>query len=128
MAGIAAGNYVGTLIAAWTARLAGLSITSTALAQAKLENPAGKVFFLSVLCGVMMYLAIDNYAKTKNIVLIIAPVMIFILSGFEHSIANMFYFHLAGAYTGKSAAYLLLMLLGNGVGAKLFSLKDGING
>ncbi len=127
MAGIAAGNYVGTLIAAWTAKLAQLPITSMALAEAKLENPAGKVFFLSVLCGVMMYLAIDNYAKTKNIVLIIAPVMIFILSGFEHSIANMFYFHLAGAYTGKSAVYLLLMLLGNGVGAKLFSLKDGLN-
>ncbi len=126
MAGIAAGNYVGTLIVAWTAKLAQLPITSMALAEAKLENPAGKVFFLSVLCGVMMYL-IDNYAKTKNIVLIIAPVMIFILSGFEHSIANMFYFHLAGAYTGKSAVYLLLMLLGNGVGAKLFSLKDGLN-
>lgn len=75
-----------------------------------------------------MYLAIDNYQKTKNIVFIIAPVMIFILSGFEHSIANMFYFHLAGAYSAKSFLYLLVMIAGNGVGAKIFSLKDGING
>ena len=48
---------------------------------------------------------------------------IFILSGFEHSIANMFYFNLAGQYDLKSLGYILVMLLGNGVGAKLFDLK-----
>ena len=74
-------------------------------------------------CGVMMYLAIDNYNKAKNIVFIIAPVMIFILSGFEHSIANMFYFNLAGQYDFKSLGYILAMLIGNGIGAKLFDLK-----
>lgn len=125
MAVVAAGNYVGTFIAARMAIMAHLTISSQALAQAKLGNSAGNIFVLSIFCGVMMYLAIDNYQKTKNIVFIIAPVMIFILSGFEHSIANMFYFHLAGVYTAKSAGYLLLMLLGNGVGAKIFSLKDG---
>ena len=50
------------------------------------------------------------------------PVMLFILSGFEHSIANMFYFHLAGAYDGKAFLYLLVMVAGNGVGAKVFAL------
>lgn len=125
MAVIAAGNYLGTFLAAWVANMAHLKIDSHALAAAKLGNSPGNIFLLSMFCGVMMYLAIDNYQKTKNIVLIIAPVMIFILSGFEHSIANMFYFHLAGAYTAKAAGYLLLMLAGNGIGAKLFSLKDG---
>lgn len=71
----------------------------------------------------MMYLAIDNYNKSKNILFIIAPVMIFILSGFEHSVANMFYFHFAGAYSFKAFGYLIVMLAGNGIGAKLFSLK-----
>ena len=79
------------------------------------------IFVLSMFCGVLMYLAIDNYNKSKNIVFIIAPVMIFILSGFEHSIANMFYFNLASAWSVKSAGYLILMIIGNGVGAKLFS-------
>ena len=49
--------------------------------------------------------------------------MIFILSGFEHSIANMFYFNLTGQYDLKSLGYILAMLLGNGIGAKLFGLK-----
>ena len=70
-----------------------------------------------------MYLAIDNYTRTKNFIFIIAPVMIFILSGFEHSIANMFYFHLAGDYSRRAFGYLLVMVIGNGVGAKVFGLK-----
>lgn len=126
MAVVAVGNYLGTFIAAGMVKLAHLNISSTALVEAKLGNSAGNSFVLSLFCGVMMYLAIDNYQKTKNLVFIIAPVMIFILSGFEHSIANMFYFHLAGVYTLKSIGYLLLMLVGNGLGAKVFSLKDKV--
>ena len=121
MAVVVLGNLAGTFLAAMMAKLAHVNISSVELAGRKLANDGGTIFCLSVLCGVMMYLAIDNYNKSKNIVFIIAPVMIFILSGFEHSIANMFYFHLAGAYSLKMWAYLLVMLVGNGVGAKLFA-------
>ncbi len=124
MAVIVLGNFGGTFIAALLAKGAGLAISSTELAGKKLACPLDKVFLLSVFCGVMMYLAIDNFNKAKNIVFVIAPVMIFILSGFEHSIANMFYFHLSGIYSGKMFLYLLVMVAGNGVGAKVFS---GIN-
>lgn len=120
---IIAGNYIGTLAAALLANAAHLKIDSANLVEAKLGNSIWNVFFLSMLCGVMMYLAIDNYQKTKNIVFIIAPVMIFILSGFEHSVANMFYFNLAGAFQWESFGYLLVMIVGNGVGAKLFGLR-----
>lgn len=122
MAVVVLGNFAGTFVAALIARLAHVNISSVELAGRKLDNSVGSVFFLSILCGVMMYLAIDNYNKSKNIVFIIAPVMIFILSGFEHSIANMFYFHLAGAYSLKMLEYLLVMVVGNGIGAKVFSL------
>lgn len=121
MAVTLAGNYAGTFLAALLAGGAGLKISSRALVQAKLDNGIVQVFFLSVLCGVMMYLAIDNYSKSKNIAFIILPVMIFILSGFEHSIADMFYFHLAGAYSGKAFVYLAVMAAGNGIGAQVFS-------
>ena len=117
------GNYAGTYVAALLARLANVNISTVQLAEKKLAATVPSVFFLSVLCGIMMYLAIDNYNKSKNIVFIIAPVMIFILSGFEHSVANMFYFHLAGAYSLRAFAYLLVMAAGYGIGAKIFSLK-----
>lgn len=117
------GNFTGTLIMALLCKASHLNISSAELVGKKLDNNILHIFILSMFCGVMMYLAIDNYNKVKNIVFIIAPVMIFILSGFEHSIANMFYFNLTGQYDLKSLGYILVMLLGNGVGAKLFDLK-----
>lgn len=123
---IVAGNYIGTLLAAILARAAHLNISSAELVQKKLDNSLLNVFFLSVFCGVMMYLAIDNFRKNNNIVFIIAPVMIFILSGFEHSVANMFYFHFACAYSPKAFLALVLMVIGNGIGAKIFDLKTEI--
>ena len=123
MAMVAVGNYIGAFAAAFLANAAHLNISSSELVGKKLGNSLGNVFLLSVFCGVMMYLAIDNYNKNRNIAFIIAPVMIFILSGFEHSVANMFYFHLAGAYSWKALGYLLVMVIGNGVGAKFFGLK-----
>lgn len=120
---IIAGNYIGTFLTALVVTGAGLPISSLELAGKKLDYHPGSIFLLSMLCGIMMYLAIDNYNKSKNIVFIIAPVMIFILSGFEHSIADMFYFNLAGVHSLKSYGYLIIMLIGNGIGAKLFDLK-----
>lgn len=123
MAVIVAGNYAGTLLAALLARMSKLPIDSLGLVNRKLDNNLWTVFLLSVFCGVMMYLAIDNYNKSKHLLFIIAPVMIFILSGFEHSVANMFYFHLAGVYSLPSFLYLLVMVAGNGIGARVFALK-----
>ncbi len=123
---ILAGNFAGTFIAAALAKMAHLDIDSTVLSSKKLDNSIFNIFLLSVFCGVMMYLAIDNYNKSKNIVFIIAPVMIFILSGFEHSIADMFYFNLAGVYSFKSFTYILVMAVGNGIGAKLFDIKPAL--
>lgn len=123
---ILAGNFAGTFIAAALAKMAHLDIDSTMLSGKKLDNSIFNIFLLSVFCGVMMYLAIDNYNKSKNIVFIIAPVMIFILSGFEHSIADMFYFNLAGVYSFKSFTYILVMAVGNGIGAKLFDIKPAL--
>lgn len=121
---IVIGNSIGTFLAAWLANAAELPIDSTDMVKGKLDHTLLQVFLLSVFCGVLMYLAINNYNKTRNIIFIIAPVMIFILSGFEHSIANMFYFHLAGIYSWKSMGYLLVMVIGNGIGAKIFSWKE----
>lgn len=120
---VIAGNFLGTFLVSWLCKLSHLTIHSAELVNRKLNNRMENVFFLSVLCGVLMYLAIDNFNKNKNIVLIIAPVMIFILSGLEHSIANMFYFHLEASYHWKSFCSIFVMLIGNGIGAKLFSLK-----
>jgi len=119
---IIVGNFLGTGLVAVLCRAAGMTISSQAICEAKLLKAPLPIFVLSMFCGILMYLAIDNFNKCKNHLFVIAPVMIFILSGFEHSVANMFYFSLAGMWNGTSVVYMLLMILGNGVGAKLFDI------
>ena len=114
------GNFTGTFLMAMFCKVGGLGISTEALCTKKLGCPLWSFFALSVLCGIMMYLAIDNYRKTKNVIFIIAPVMIFILSGFEHSIANLFYFSVAGMWNGKTILWLLVNILGNGIGAWVY--------
>lgn len=122
MAVVVIGNYVGALLIAGLANAAKLPIDSSKLVAAKLEKGVGTIFLLSVFCGIMMYLAIDNYNKSQNIIFVIAPVMIFILSGFEHSVADMFYFNLACSFNLKTIGYIGIMVAGNGIGAKLFDI------
>ena len=76
-----------------------------------------------------MYLAVDSYRKSKSWLFVVMPIVVFILSGLEHSIANMFYLTLAGAWGIDALRITLLALVGNAVGSWLinsanFTLKD----
>ena len=48
----------------------------------------------------------------------------FILAGFEHSIANMFYFGAANMLNLQSIGYLCIVILGNAIGGMLFPVLD----
>ena len=49
-------------------------------------------------------------------------VVVFILGGFEHCVANMFYFSVSNLWSGKAALYLLIITFGNLAGAVLVPL------
>lgn len=115
------GNFIGTFIMSVMARIANLPISADIICFNKLNNNIFNVFILAIFCGIMMYLAVDNYNKSKNIICIILPVVIFILAGFEHSIANMFYFSLAGVWNIKAFYYIIIMICGNAFGALIFN-------
>ena len=53
-------------------------------------------------------------------------VIIFILSGFEHCIANMYYFCAAGAIDQTTLLYILVMTAGNSVGGMFLPTMDMI--
>ena len=73
-----------------------------------------------------MFIAADGYKTIKNpvgqICVVFLPVVVFILSGFEHCIANMFYFTIAEAWSFKALGYLMIMTLGNAVGGMFIPL------
>ena len=71
----------------------------------------------------MIYIAVElqkrNVSSIIKFVGISLPVMVFILSGFEHCVANMFYITYAGSWSLTAVLYVVIMSLGNGVGSLL---------
>lgn len=128
---IVLGNFVGTNIIAWGMRCTrfGESLNQAAqlIIQNKLSDSWFSILLLSIGCGVMMYLAVKGWMEnTSTWLIVVLPVMIFILSGFEHSIANMFYFAMAGEYSLKAFGYILIMLIGNAIGSLVFKKMKSV--
>lgn len=93
------------------------------IAEIKLADSFLSIFLLSVFCGMLMFIAVDCYrnlqGSTLRFIAVFIPVMVFILSGFEHVVANMYYFSLAGSWSGHCFVSVLVMTLGNSVGGML---------
>ena len=64
----------------------------------KLDNPLPKTFISGVMCGLLMFLAVDSW-KQKFYIGCFLFVPTFILAGFDHSIANSFYNGAAFGFT-----------------------------
>lgn len=103
-----------------------------ALGERAAEVMAGKLalsfpqsLVRGVFCGMLMYLAVALFRKGTPLgVLFCVPV--FILCGFEHSIADMFYFGASGLFDGRAAAFFPAVVLGNTLGAMLLPLMEKI--
>lgn len=85
---------------------------------------------LSFFCGMLVYIAVEGFKKIehnigKYIVLILA-IGGFIIMGFEHSIANMFYYFLAGNYSINAFLSLLLCVIGNSIGGLFIPMMNKI--
>lgn len=91
---------------------------------AKLDASLAKSFVSAIFCGMLMYIAVDcNKRGTKIGIFLAVPT--FILSGFDHSIANSFYNGLAlggDTFTLRNALYVAVVVLGNALGGMLIPL------
>ena len=96
------------------------------IADVKLADNFLSIFLLAIFCGMLMFIAVDCYRNVQGSTLrfigVFVPVMVFILSGFEHVIANMYYFSLAGAWSAHCVMSIIVMTLGNAVGGMLIPL------
>ncbi len=123
------GNFIGTLLVGLVMRMTRSTISSQSMVETKLNDTPLSIFVLSVFCGALMYLAVDSFKKSRSWLFIILPVIIFILCGFEHCIANMFYFTLADSWGSMhTVSYQLIMIAGNAVGAWVFTLSPKVEG
>lgn len=89
--------------------------------SAKLGQTAFETLLRGVFCGILVFLAVSIYRKNKSINGIILGIPIFLLSGYEHCIANVFFFSLSGIFAQKALVHFVLVLIGNSLGAMIFS-------
>lgn len=124
------GNFVGTFLmgSAFSERF----ISNTDILRMvtdKLSLSYIDAFLLAIPCGILMFVAVEGYKRvqdgTVKAVIVAFCVAVFILSGFEHSIADMFYFAAARAVNLKSIMFLLIIILGNAVGGAGFATLEG---
>ena len=89
------------------------------LAQAKMAN-FWMLIPLAMLCNLCIFVAVDTWKRTYgNPVGLLFATTIFVACGFEHCIANAFYFGLAGEESLKAVVFLLINTVWNGIGGIL---------
>lgn len=139
-------NFAGALILALLVFLSGhTAMNGGAVAQSYLKIAAAKstipvteLFFRGVLCNVLVCMAVWMVLAGRTVVdkffAIVLPISAFVAAGFEHSIANMYFFPLALMLKASGAALpaggefisvyamfrnLLPVILGNIVGGSV---------
>lgn len=127
------GNFIGTFfvgfILKYTRIYTMISDKAKTLAEIKLNDTLISILILSFFCGILMYLAVNTYKEVKDIgkyLAVFLGVIVFILCGFEHCIANMYYFSVSSTWSLNTLLYLLVMILGNSLGGILIPLCNKV--
>ncbi len=113
------GNFIATLVCGVLVAVAlpALHTAAESIAAVKLGQSAFETLVRGFFCGVLMYAAVSIFRENKSPLGIFFCVPAFILAGFEHSIADMFYFALGYSFTWKTLVFILLVIVGNSLGA-----------
>ena len=115
------GNFVGALIIGQMIPMP--EAAEVLIVDAKLGGDIDwwRVFCKGVFCGMLMFIAADYYKTQKKYLATFVCVPV-ILAGFEHSIADMFYFCASGTFTLDAFLFILVVIVGNAVGGILIPL------
>lgn len=127
------GNFAGTALVGYglrITRLHTLSERAAGLCAVKLADDPLSIFLLAIFCGILMYIAVDGYKNIEHVLgkylTVFLCVSVFILCGFEHCIANMYYFSVSATWGIQALLYLLVMSLGNAIGGMMIPALNKI--
>ena len=124
------GNFIGTAGTAFlmlNTRAAGIAEKAAAMCEIKNNDSLLSLLLLGIYCGVLMYGAVEGYKRCQNPLIIFFCVAVFILAGFEHCIADMFYYAIGGPITANVLLRLIVISLGNAIGGMLIPLAQKFN-
>jgi formate/nitrite transporter FocA (FNT family) len=138
-------NYMISLVIIWFGNLFGtdlycqglyyirpdLALKATTLCNAKLIQPIYSTLILAFFCGLLMYIAVDNFKNNKSdigkYIGVFLCVSVFILCKFEHCIADMFYFGMMNGLSLislKALKFIVVVTIGNCFGSWLVPIYN----
>lgn len=130
------GNFVGTFLTANIIKLTriypAINQKAMELVQVKLQDSPLSVFVLAIFCDILIYIAVDGYKNNPHelgkYLAIFFGIVVFIMCGFEHCIANMFYISVADMWTWDHAIeHIIIVTLGNSLGGILLPVLRKIS-
>lgn len=117
------GNLIGSVGTALLVHLSGqagfggasVGAAMIGIANSKAQLDPTNAFFLGILCNALVCLAVwlsfSARSATDKVLVIIPPIAAFVAAGFEHSIANMYFFAI-GLFTRYASSEELTQALG----------------
>lgn len=129
------GNFIGidTYCSALYRFRPELTAKATDMCNLKLTQTINQTLFLSIMCGLLMYIAVSNFKSNKSDIGkylgVFICVSVFILCKFEHCIADMFYFEMMNGLSILSLTvlkYIGIVTIGNSLGSILIPISNKI--
>ena len=125
-----AGNFAGAWLTASAERLTrigpALQEKAAAMCTVKCDDSFLSLFILGIFCDILIYIGVDGYNKNPHEIgkylSLLFGVVVFILCGTEHCVADMYYFSVAGMWNPHTLLCLLAITFGNAFGGVLFPL------
>ena len=126
------GNFIGSVFVAflmmksgqWNACDSMLGARTILIANSKVNLEFCEAFILGIFCNWLVCLAVwmsfGSDSQVGKMLCAFFPVMLFVLSGFEHSISNMYYIP-AGIFAKSVPAYAAASGLGDGLASLTWS-------
>ena len=129
------GNLLGALLVGYLLRATRLADSLMpaveSVATAKINDSFLSVFILGIFCNMLIYLAVYGFKNFENgifrLMALMFGVSVFVLVGFEHCVANMFYFSFSNMWGSGAIMCLLATTLGNIVGGLFFPFAFKMN-
>lgn len=79
----------------------------------KLQNNLFDIFIKAFYCNILIYIAVESYKRKNTLLPTLLCIPVFILSGYEHSIADITYFVMAKSFSFESLLFILIVIFGN---------------
>lgn len=122
------GNLIGCVVCGLACRLSNyidFIQMFRAVLESKISHPWQETIILAAFCNVCIFIAVKGYAQQKEnwkrILSLFFGVSIFVLCGFEHCIADLFYITICDVWNLKSCGFVALVIIGNLIGGTLCS-------